>query len=83
MNANNRKTIKAVFLWFTIIWFAVILLFESRYLVSVFRQQHAFRDTLGTIYEEQIEGINFIILFVYLAPGLFTWLMYRRFRRDY
>jgi hypothetical protein len=41
------------------------------------------RPGLGIIYEEQIEGINFIVLFVYLVPGLFAWLMYRRFRRDY
>ena len=83
MNANTRKTIKAVFLWFTIIWFAAILLFEARYLIGVVRQQGAFRPALGTIYEEQIEGINFIILFVYLVPGLFAWFMYRRFRKEY
>ena len=81
MNANTRKTIKAVFLCFTIIWFAVILLFESRYLIGVFRQQGAFRHALGIIYEEQVEGINFIILFVYLVPGLFAWFIYRRFRK--
>src|SRR5437588_11098020 len=39
MNARTRKTISLVFLSFTILWFAVILLFETRYLVSVFRQQ--------------------------------------------
>jgi hypothetical protein len=83
MNPNTRKTIKAIFLWFTIIWFAVILVFESRYLIGVFRQQHALRPALGIIYEEQIEGINFIVLFVYLVPGLFGWLMYRRFRKEY
>ena len=83
MNANTRKTIKAVFLWFTIIWFAAILLFEARYLIGVVRQQGAFRPALGIIYEEQIEGINFIILFVYLVPGLFAWFMYRRFRKEY
>src|SRR6266478_1090758 len=64
MNTSTRKTVSIVFLCFTIIWFAVILVFEARYLVSVFRQQRAFRDVLGTIYEEQIEGINFIILVV-------------------
>jgi hypothetical protein len=83
MNANTRKTIKSVFLWSTIIWFAIILLFETRYLIGVFRQQPGFRHVLGIIYEEQIEGINFVILFVYLAPGLFGWLMYRRFRKEY
>jgi hypothetical protein len=81
MNANTRKTIKAVFLWFTIVWFAGILLFESRYLIGVFRQQRGFGAALGTIYDDQIEGINFIVLFVYIVPGLFTWFMYRRFRK--
>lgn len=83
MNTSTRKTIAAVFLGFTIIWFAAILLFESRYLFSVLRQQRAFRDALGTIYEEQIEGINFIILFVCLVPGLFAWVMYWRFKKEY
>jgi hypothetical protein len=83
MNTSTRKTIAAVSLGFTIIWFAAILLFESRYLFSVLRQQRAFRDALGTIYEEQIEGINFIILFVYLVPGLFAWVMYWRFKKEY
>lgn len=83
MNTSTRKTIAAVFLGFTMIWFAAILLFESRYLFSVFRQQRTFRDVLGTIYEEQIEGINFIILFVYLIPGLFAWVVYRRFKKEY
>ena len=83
MNANTRKTVSIVFLCFTILWFAFILLFESRYLLSVFRQQRTFRDVLEIIYEEQIEGINFITLFVYLVPGLFSWLMYRRFKKGY
>ena len=83
MNASTRKTVSIVFLCFTIFWFAFILLFESRYLLSVFRQQRTFRDALEIIYEEQIEGINFIILFVYLVPGLFSWLMCRRFKKDY
>jgi len=83
MNARTRKTISLVFLSFTILWFAVILLFETRCLVSVFRQQRSFRDALGTVYEEQIEGIIFIIGFVCLVPGLFAWVMYRRFKKDY
>ena len=83
MNASTRKTISVVFLCFTILWFAFILLFESRYLISVFRQQRAFRDALGIVYEEQIEGINFIILVVYLIPGLFAWVMYKRFKKEY
>ena len=83
MKTSTRKTVSIVFLCFTILWFAFILLFESRYLLSVFQQQRTFRDVLEIIYEEQIEGINFITLFVYLVPGLFSWLMYRRFKKDY
>jgi ABC-type enterochelin transport system permease subunit len=83
MNASTRKTVSIVFLCFTLIWFAAILVFEARYLISVFRQQRAFRDALGIIYEEQIEGINIIILVVYLIPGLFAWVMYKRFKKEY
>ena len=83
MNANTRKTISVVFLCIAILWFAAILIFESRYLISVFRQQATLHDVLGTIYEEQIEGINFVILLVYLIPGLFGWLMYSRFKKSY
>ena len=83
MNDATRKTISIVCLVFTIVWFALIVIFESRYLVGVLRAQPTFRDTLGIVYEEQIEGINFIILLVYLIPGLFTLVMYRRFKRSY
>ena len=83
MNANTRKNISVVFLCITIFWFAAILIFESRYLVSVVRQQSALRDVLGTIYEEQIEGINFVVLLVYLIPGLFSLVMYSRFKKSY
>jgi hypothetical protein len=83
MNANTRKNISVVFLWIAIFWFAAILIFESRYLISVFRQQATLRDVLGTIYEEQIEGINFVMLLVYLIPGLFSLVMYSRFKQSY
>ena len=83
MNANTRKILKIFFLWFAILWFAAIVVFESRYLIGVVRQQHSFGAALSTVYEEQIEGINFLILFVYLVPGLFAWFMNRRFRKDY
>jgi len=83
MNANTRKNISVVFLCITILWFAVILIFESRYLFSVFRQQATLPDVLGTIYEEQIEGINFVVLLVYLIPGLFSLVMYSRFKKSY
>ncbi len=83
MNSSTRKTISLVFRVFSFIWFAALLVFESRYVIGVFRQQPAFRDALGTIYEEQIEGINFIILVVYLIPGLFGWAMHKRFKKEY
>jgi hypothetical protein len=83
MNASTRKTISLVFRVFSLIWFAALLVFESRYLIGVFRQQRAFRAALGIIYEEQIEGINFIILVVWLIPGLFGWAMHKRFKKEY
>jgi hypothetical protein len=83
MDATTRKTISIVCLCFSILWFAAIVLFEARYLFSVFRHQATFRRVMGTIYEEQIEGINFIILFVYLIPGIFALVMYWRFKKDY
>ena len=83
MNANTRKTISVVFFCIAIFWFAIILIFESRYLISVFRQQATLRHVLGTIYEEQIEGINFVALLVYLIPGLFSLVMYSRFKKSY
>jgi len=46
-------------------------------------QESTLRAALGIIYEEQIEGINFLILVVFLVPGVFAWFMYRRFRREY
>jgi len=83
MNANTRKTTSVVFLCITIFWFTAILIFESRYLISVFRQQATLHDVLGTIYEEQIEGINFVVLLVFLVPGLFSLVMYSRFKKSY
>lgn len=83
MDATTRKTISVVSLCFAVLWFAFIVLFESRYLFKVFRHETTFHDVLGTIYEEQIEGINFIVLVVYLIPGIFAWVMYRRFKKEY
>jgi hypothetical protein len=83
MNTNTRKTISVVFLWIAIFWFAAIVILESRYLISVFRQQATLHAVLGTVYEEQIEGINFVMLLVYLIPGLFAWVMYSRFKKSY
>ena len=83
MDASTRKTLSRVFRWFSLIWFAALLIFELRYLIIVFRQQRAFSAALGIIYEEQIEGINFIILVVYLIPGLLAWAMHKRFKKEY
>jgi hypothetical protein len=83
MNTRTRKIISIVFLCITILWLCGILLFESRYVIGVFRQQPAFRDAFETIYEEQIEGINFVVMVIYLIPGVFSLLMYRRFRKGY
>lgn len=83
MNAATRKTTSIVCLCFAVLWFAFIVLFESRYLMGVFRHQPTFRNVMVTIYEEQIEGINFIILLIYLIPGIFALVMYRRFKKDY
>ena len=83
MDASTRKTFSLVFRWLSLIWFAALLIFELRYLIIVFRQQRAFSAALGIIYEEQIEGINFIILLIYLIPGLFGWAMHKRFKKEY
>jgi len=83
MNDSTRKTISIVALIVAMVWFALIAIFESRYLITVFRAQKTFRDALVTVYEEQIEGINFIILLVYLIPGFFALVMYRRFKKGY
>jgi hypothetical protein len=83
MNDATRKTISIVCLVFTIVWFVVLAIFESRYLIGVLRAEATFRAAMGIVYEEQIEGINFIILLVYLIPGLFALVMYRRFKQSY
>jgi hypothetical protein len=51
--------------------------------IGVFRQERTFHDVLGTIYEEQIEGINFVVMVIYLIPGVFSLIMYRRFKKGY
>ena len=83
MDTATRKNISIVCLCFSVLWFALIVLFESRYLFGVLRHQATFRDAMGTIYEEQIEGINFVMLVVYLIPGIFVLVMYRRFKKGY
>lgn len=83
MNDATRKSISIVCLVVTLLWFAIIAIFEVRYLFGVFRAEATFRAAMGIVYEEQIEGINFIILLVYLIPGLFALVMYRRFKQSY
>jgi hypothetical protein len=83
MTPSTRKTISIVCLVFAILWFILICLREAHYVRSVMRHQSTLRDILGIIYEEQIEGINFLILLIFLVPGVFAWVMYRRFRREY
>ena len=83
MTPTTRKTISVVCLVFAILWFVLIGLREAHYVRSVLRHQATFHDILEIIYEEQIEGINFVILVIFLVPGVFAWFMYRRFRREY
>jgi hypothetical protein len=83
MSPSTRKTISVVCLVFAILWFLFIGLREAHYLRNVMRHQTTLHDIFGTIYEEQIEGINFVTLIIFLAPGVFAWFMYRRFRQEY
>jgi len=83
MSPSTRKTISVVCLVFAILWFLFIGFREAHYVRSVMRYQTTLRDILGTIYEEQIEGINFVTLIIFLVPGVFAWFMYRRFRQEY
>ena len=83
MNPSKRKTIRVACLTFAILWFVAIGIFEARYLISVARAQPTLRAVLEIVYEEQIEGINFVLMIIFLIPGVFSWAVYRRFRRPY
>jgi hypothetical protein len=83
MNALTRKRISVVCLVFAILWFVWIGLREAHYLRNVIRQKATLHHVLGTIYEEQIEGINLLTLIIFLVPGVFALFMYIRFRREY
>ena len=83
MNALTRKRISVACLVFAILWLVMIGLFEAHYVRSVIRQKATLHHVLGTIYEEQIEGINFVLLLIFLIPGVFSWAVYRRFKRSY
>jgi len=83
MNPSTRKGISVACLVFAVLWFVVISLLEARYIRHVLRHEASLHDVLETIYEEQVEGINFVLLVVFLIPGIFSWVMYRRFKREY
>ena len=83
MSPSTRKTISVICLVFAILWFLFIGFREAHYVRGVLRHQTNLHDILGTIYEEQIEGINFITLAIFLVPGVFAWFLYRRFRQEY
>ena len=83
MTDANRKRIAMASRIFMILWFVGLALLEARYVISVFRQRPTFQNVLNTIYEEQIEGINFVLMVIFLIPGVFSWAVYRRFRRTY
>jgi hypothetical protein len=83
MTDESRKRIAMASRIFMILWFVGIALLEARYAIGVFRQRPTVHHVLNTIYEEQIEGINFVLMIIFLIPGVFSWAVYRRFRRPY
>jgi hypothetical protein len=83
MTDENRKRIAMACRIFMILWFVGIALLEARYVISVFRQRPTIHHVLNTVYEEQIEGISFVLMIIFLIPGLFAWAVYRRFKRSY
>jgi hypothetical protein len=83
MNALTRKRISVVFLVFAILWFVWIGLREAHYVRNVIAQKATLHHVLRTIYEEQIEGIHFVTLVIFLVPGVFALFMHFRFRREY
>ena len=83
MTDTTKKRIAMACRIFTILWFVGLAVLEARYVISVFRQRPTVHHVLNTIYEEQIEGINFVLLLIFLIPGVFSWAVYRRFKRSY
>lgn len=83
MTDENKKRIAMACLIFMILWFAGLAVLEARYVISDVLQRPTVHHVLRTIYEEQIEGINFVLLIIYLIPGVFAWAVYRRFKRSY
>jgi hypothetical protein len=70
---------------FAILWFVGLFVLEVHYVFSVLRQEANLRHyhLLRMIYEEQIEGINFILVIIFLVPGAFAWLLHIRFRQEH
>jgi len=85
MNRSTLRTISKIFLVFVSLWFVGLVVLEVHYVFSVLRQEANLRHyhLLRMIYEEQIEGINFIRVIIFLIPGAFAWLMYTRFRQEH
>ena len=83
MTDSTRKRIAMGSRIFMIVWFVGLALLEARYVISVFRQRATVHHVLNTIYEEQIEGINSVLMVIFLIPGVFSWAVYRRFKRPY
>ena len=85
MNRSTLRIISKVCLVFAILWFVGIAILEGHYVFGVLRQEAHLRHyhLLRLIYEEQIEGINFIRVIIFLIPGAFAWLMYTRFRQEH
>jgi hypothetical protein len=85
MTRSTLRIISKLCLVFAIVWFVGIAVLEVHYVFSVLRQEAHLRHyhLLYMIYEEQIEGINFILVIIFLVPGAFAWLMHRRFRQEH
>ena len=85
MNRSTLKTISKFCLVFASLWFLGIAILEVHYVFSVLREEAHLRHyhLLYMIYEEQIEGINFLLVIIFLVPGVFAWFMYVRFRQEH
>ena len=85
MNRTTVRTISKICLAFAILWFVGLAVLEVHYVFSVLRQEANLRHyhLLRMIYEEQIEGINFILVIIFLVPGVFAWLLHIRFRQEH
>ena len=85
MNRTTLRTISKICLVFAILWFVGLVILEVHYVFSVLRQEANLRHyhLLRMIYEEQIEGINFILVIIFLVPGVFAWLLHIRFRQEH